>query len=227
MRRDAGSARAVALRPKGLHDLRGEPVPATLRYGPTDLVVVSGLPGAGKSTLMARCAKAPLIDSQHVRESFQSRLPPWLPYPVFRPFVRSTHYLRLITELRAAGPLVIHDCGTVPAVRTWVRRTAVRQGRDVHLLFIDADADAARVGQQTRGRSVSTRDFNRHRAVTQRSLDTLLTTSAPPPGWASAVLLDREDAPHLHEIAFTPHPAPALPAARTPPPGITSSRPSS
>ncbi|WTW96426.1 ATP-binding protein [Streptomycetaceae bacterium NBC_01309] len=218
MREDAGSARATALRPDGLHDLRGRPVPAALRYGPTDLVVVSGLPGAGKSTLMARCAQAPLIDSQHVRESYQDRLPPWLPYAAFRPLVRSTHYLRLLAELRASGPLVIHDCGTVPLVRSWVRRTARRQGRHVHLLFLDADAQAARGGQHARGRSLSAREFARHCTVAQRSLDLLLAASAPPPGWASAVLLDRAGARNLREIGFRPPPgrAAALPVSREP-----------
>ncbi|MEU3574064.1 hypothetical protein AB0E96_37500 [Kitasatospora sp. NPDC036755] len=41
--------------PPARHELRG-PGPAVLRYPAGDLLVVTGLPGSGKSTLMRRCA---------------------------------------------------------------------------------------------------------------------------------------------------------------------------
>ncbi|WP_345680024.1 AAA family ATPase [Yinghuangia aomiensis] len=195
---------APALRPGGLHDLRRGPRPDALHYGPADLLVVSGLPGAGKSTLMARCAAhARLIDSQHVRESYQARLPESVPYRLFRPFVRLTHYWRLGAALRRGGPVVVHDCGTVPFVRGWLTRAAHRQGRAVHLLILDVDPATARAGQQARGRAVSAREFARHRAVAARALDGLSASDAPPAGWRSAVVIDRPAAGALREIRFT------------------------
>lgn len=197
-------ALAPALRPGGLHDLRRGPRPDALYYGPADLLVVSGLPGAGKSTLMARCAAhALLIDSQHVRESYQARLPESVPYRLFRPFVRLTHYWRLGAALRRGGPVVVHDCGTVPFVRGWLTRAAHRQGRAVHLLILDVDPATARAGQQARGRAVSAREFARHRAVAARALDGLSASDAPPAGWRSAVVIDRPAAGALREIRFT------------------------
>ncbi|UGQ12748.1 ATP-binding protein [Yinghuangia sp. ASG 101] len=196
------AARGASLRPGGLHDLRTGPMPSVLRYGASDLLVVTGLPGAGKSTLMARCAHAPLVDSQHVREKYQERLPSWLPYPAFRPLVRGTHYLGLVGAMRAGGPLVIHDCGTVPAVRSWVVRAARRQNRGLHLLFIDADPVDARAGQLARGRALPVRQFDRHRVVAQRTRERLSGASGPPPGWSSAVLVSRAGARYVEAITF-------------------------
>lgn len=196
------AARGSSLRPVGLHDLRAGRAPAVLRYGPSDLLVVTGLPGAGKSTLMARCAQAPLVDSEHVRDAYEARLPAWLPYPVFRPLVRATHYLRLVGAMRAGGPLVVHDCGTVPAVRSWLARAARRQGRGLHLLFIDADPYDARAGQLARGRALPVRQFDRHRVVAQRTRALLADASVPPPGWSSAVLVSRAGAWDVAVITF-------------------------
>jgi predicted kinase len=198
------------LRPHAFHDLRAAPAtgpaaaPAALHYGPADLLVVAGLPGAGKSTLMERCAqRGLLIDSQHVRDAYQARLPRFVPYALFRPLVRFTHYGRLAAALRAGGPLVVHDCGTVPFVRAWLKRTARRQGRGIHLLVLDVDPAIARAGQRARRRTVSPREFTRHRRVTSRALAALSSAAAPPRGWHSAVLVDRPAAGALHEIRFT------------------------
>ncbi|HSA52997.1 MAG TPA: AAA family ATPase [Yinghuangia sp.] len=196
------AARGASLRPAKVHDLRAAEMPEVLRYGACDLLVVSGLPGAGKSTLMSRSARVPLIDSQHVRAKFQARLPSWMPYPVFRPCVRAAHYVRLFRAVRAGGPLVVQDCGTVPGVRSWIARTARRQGRGVHLLFIDADPLDARAGQFARGRALSPRQFDRHRVIARRAREFLSQASAPPRGWSSVVLLSRAGAREIVEIAF-------------------------
>ncbi|MET8701094.1 AAA family ATPase [Kitasatospora sp. NPDC004723] len=197
---------AAALRPRGLQDLRrtrpGRGRPVALHYPAGDLLVVSGLPGSGKSTLMRRCVRAPLVDSQSVREEYAARLPSWLPYAVYRPLVRIAHYRRLRRAVLAGGPLAVHDCGAVPYVRQWLVREAGRQGRRVHLVLLDATAEEARDGQRVRGQSVSAYAFARHREAARRLRRRLAGTGRPPAGCASAVVLDRAGARALREIVF-------------------------
>ncbi|MGW4891549.1 AAA family ATPase [Kitasatospora sp. NPDC004240] len=210
--RSGASCGGPVLRPRGLHDLRRGAGPgadraegrgpAALHYPADDLLVVSGLPGSGKSTLMRRCIRGRLIDSQQVREEHAERLPGWLPYFVYRPLVRFEHYRRLRRAILAGGPLAVHDCGSLPWVRTWLTRTARRQGRRVHLVLLDASAAEAREGQQARGQAVSAYAFARHREASERLRRRLAGTGTPPAGCASAVVLDRAAARALREIVF-------------------------
>ncbi|WP_033218821.1 AAA family ATPase [Kitasatospora phosalacinea] len=196
------------LRPHARHDLTDRPAPARLAYPADDVLVVSGLPGSGKSTLMRRCARAAVIDSQHTRARFARALP-GLPYALYRPLVRLAHYRRLRAAVRAGGPLVVHDCGTLPWVRRALARTTARQGRRLHLLLLDADPAQAADGQRRRGRRVSRYAFARHRRA-WTALRALATTDGPlPPGLASAVLLPRESAARLTAIEFTTSELPA------------------
>ncbi|MFF7454200.1 AAA family ATPase [Kitasatospora sp. NPDC008115] len=201
----AGPAAGV-LRPNGLQDLRqarpGRGRPVALHYPAGDLLVVSGLPGSGKSTLMRRCVRTPLIDSQLVREEYAARMPAWLPYAVYRPLVRIAHYRRLRRAVLGGGPLTVHDCGAVPYVRQWLVRMAEKQGRRVHLVLLDASAEEARDGQRARGQAVSSYAFARHRDAARRLHRRLAGTGRPPAGCASAVVLDRAGARALREIVF-------------------------
>ncbi|MFG2696467.1 AAA family ATPase [Kitasatospora sp. NPDC048407] len=190
------------LRPHARHDLTDRPAPAVLAYPANDVLVVSGLPGSGKSTLMARCARTRVIDSQHTRQRFAAVLP-GVPYALYRPLVRGAHYLRLHAALRAGGPLVVHDCGALPWVRRAIARAAHRQGRRLHLLLLDATAAQAADGQRRRGRRVSRYAFARHRRA-GAALRALVTADAPlPAGVASVVLLPRASAARLAAIEFT------------------------
>lgn len=206
--RAAADGRALTVR-TGVHELRG-PGPTALHYRAGDLLVVTGLPGSGKSTLMRRCVRAPLVDSQLVREEYAARLPGRLPYALYRPLARLAHYRRLRRAVLDGGPLAVHDCGTLPVVRAWLVRVAAGQGRRVHLLLLDADPAEARSGQRRRGRWVSRYAFARHRAAAARLRRLLLGTemgdgagARPPAGCASAVVLDRAAARALREIDFT------------------------
>jgi predicted kinase len=190
------------VQPFGLHDLRQGSSVQTLHYPPDDVLVVSGLPGSGKSTLMRRCARAPLVDSQLVREEYETRLPNWVPYPVYRPLVRAEHYWRLRQALRLGGPLVVQDSGALPYVRTWLARTAQSQRRHIHLLVLVTTAHEAMASQCARGRCVSSYAFARHLQAVQALHHLLITTSAPPTGFASTVLIDRAKAIQLREIRF-------------------------
>jgi predicted kinase len=198
----------------GVLDLRGRTagVPPDMRWPAGHRVVVSGLPGSGKSTLMRRVAavdgRLVRIDSQDVRETWSRRLPPRLPYAVYRPLVRAAHYTRLWRALRSEASVVVHDCGRTPWVRRLMARDARRRRRGFHLVVLDVPPPVALAGQLTRGRAVSARAFAGHRRATAR-LVAGLNAGRLPGGCASAVLLDRPAASAVRVMRFAP-PAPPV-----------------
>ncbi|WP_458088400.1 AAA family ATPase [Streptomyces malaysiensis] len=197
-----------------VHDLRHEARDGgagtrELRFPAGDVLVASGLPGSGKSTLINRTV--PLldetgsvvirVDSQNTREAWERRLPGWLPYALYRPLVRYTHYAGLRRALRSNVSVVVHDCGALPWVRRWLARDVRRRGRSLHMVLLDVDGAVALEGQAARGRGVSGYAFGRHlRAM--RGLITGIEEGRPPEGCASAVLLDRSTASALRCISF-------------------------
>ncbi|MEW1724489.1 AAA family ATPase [Streptomyces sp. NPDC093109] len=193
-----------------VRDLRGQAgqPPGALVFTAGDVVVVSGLPGSGKSTLIRRTAGGRGIDSQDVRDRWAALVPPGLPYAVYRPLVRIAHYAGLWRVLRSGASAVVHDCGTQSWVRGWLARETRRRGRLLHLLVLDVAPDVARAGQRERGRGVSRYAFARHRRAVRRLLAGA-ETGLPPAGCASAVLLDRESAGAVRAIVF---PGIAVPA---------------
>ncbi|MGW0122740.1 AAA family ATPase [Streptomyces sp. NPDC003327] len=186
-----------------LRDLRerGGRGPRALLFAPGDLVVVSGLPGSGKSTLMKRTADGRGIDSQDARERWEARMPRRLPYALYRPLVRLAHYAGLRRALRSGAGVIVHDCGTQSWVRGWLAREARRRGRALHLVLLDVDPDTARSGQRDRGRGVSAYAFARHRRAVGRLLRAA-ESGGLPRGCSSVTLLDRDAADTLRKIGF-------------------------
>jgi predicted kinase len=203
-RQPAASAGEACVPAPVVRDLRERAgrSPHALLFGPGDLVVVTGLPGSGKSTLMRRTVKAVRIDSQDTRDRWDRRMPGFLPYGLYRPLVRLAHYAGLRRALRTGEGIVVHDCGTQAWVRAWLAREARRRGGTLHLLFLDVTPEQALAGQRERGRGVSRYAFRRHRRVAARLL-ARVERGALPPGCVSAVLLDRDAANTLRRIGFT------------------------
>ncbi|MER5911533.1 AAA family ATPase [Streptomyces sp. NPDC001982] len=176
--------------------------PHHLLFGPRDLVVIAGLPGSGKSTLMHRAVRGVRVDSQDTRDRWDARTPRFLPYALYRPLVRLAHFAGLRRALRSGEGVVVHDCGTQAWVRGWLAREARRRSGTLHLLLLDVTPDTALAGQRERGRGVSRYAFLRHRraaACLLRSVE----QGALPEGCGSAVLLDRDAADVLRRIGFS------------------------
>ncbi|MFJ5099566.1 AAA family ATPase [Streptomyces sp. NPDC088554] len=198
----AGGAAPRATVPT-VRDLRGRggAGPAGLVFAAGDVVVVSGLPGSGKSTLIRRVANGGGIDSQDARDRWARRMPPGLPYAVYRPLVRLAHYAGLRRVLASGASTVVHDCGTQTWVRSWLAREARARGRLLHLVLLDVAPEVARQGQRERGRGVSGYAFARHRRAVGRLLAEAEAGRAPA-GCASVTLLDRDTADALRVITF-------------------------
>jgi len=130
-----------------------------LARGSRDVVVVAGLPGAGKTTLTAAEPRA--LDSDRVRAAWEPRLRR-LPYPLWRPLVHAWHWLVLWRGLgRPDGVVVVR-----PFTSGWMRRAVLRRARRhhsaVHLVVVAATPAQARAGQVARGRAVGERAMARH-----------------------------------------------------------------
>ncbi|MFJ9073836.1 AAA family ATPase [Streptomyces sp. NPDC102278] len=194
----AGSTVVRDLRGRGAHG------PRALDFADGDIVVVSGLPGGGKSTLIKRAA-AGGVDSQDTRERWERQMPDALPYAVYRPLVRVAHYWGLWRVLRSGASVVVHDCGTQRWVRALLAGFARRRDRALHLLLLDTSPQEALAGQEARGRRVSAYAFSRHRGAADRLLRDAESGSLPR-GCASAVLLDRAAASRITRITFGPTP---------------------
>lgn len=133
------------------------------------LIMVGGVPGAGKSTAIAQAlpylSGVEALDSEDERRRL-SAVAPGVPYDYLRPMVHALHQGRAIAEL-LRGPagrsgLVVHDPATRPARLKIIGQLAQARGWRPVLIFIDVDRDQALAGQRARGRLVDPDRFDRH-----------------------------------------------------------------
>ncbi|GAB3447534.1 AAA family ATPase [Streptomonospora sediminis] len=192
--------------------------PRVLRYPANSLLLVGGVPGAGKSTLINRLfaldgtephtVQRPggvrVIDSQQSRNRLTRRLRAF-PYPAWRWVMHCLHYLRIFSALRAGdGPVVVHESATRQPVRRLLGWYCRRRGYEVHLLLIDVGPEAALRGQIERGRRIAPRSHRRHMQRWPRLLvDCAAGAGAVVPGARSLVLMERAEVAGLAEIRFT------------------------
>lgn len=178
--------------------------PTVIELGPRDLLVVAGLPGAGKTTMLRRAvAGVPVLDSDEVRERLGAVVPRALAYRWYRPVVHGWHRLRIVRwAVAAGGPVVVHEPCTRASTRALLALLGMLGGRSVRLLFLDVPAEVALAGQVRRGRVVRGRSFARHVRRVGKWREALLAGRVPW-GWCSVRVVDRELAGRVTLVAST------------------------
>ncbi len=170
------------------------PVPAPAGDGPRGLVVVGGLPGGGKTTMVRRLLGDGVpgvasLDSEQVAARW--RTGSRVPYRVMRPLVHTQHRLRVLRALAGPAPVVVlADPWTSRWWRPVVLGTARAAGRTVRLVLIDVSPEDAAEGQRIRGRRIPEGRMRRHGLRWAR----LLRTAAADP---DVLVLDRAGAARL------------------------------
>ncbi len=162
--------------------------PTRLQLPPHSLVMVAGLPGAGKTTLVRRLAHSTgvlALDAEDVARHLV-RVP--LPYHALRPLVHTAPVVRVVAALRSGHPCVLTSDPLTSPLRRQVLRTAAHlSGRRLHVVLVHASSAQARDGQQRRGRRLSGRRMTRQEVRYLQWLSTAL-------GFEVDVALSREDA---------------------------------
>lgn len=134
------------------------------------LLLLGGVPGAGKSTLIRQVADrnpdVRTLDPETSARWLRARVPQ-LPYRLYRPLVHLWHAAATLA-LVLFGPtpgrrtLLVHDPATRPGRRELLGRIARARGWRTSLVMIDVPRAAAIDGQHARGRMVRSKAFERH-----------------------------------------------------------------
>lgn len=174
--------------------------PTVIELGPRDMLVVAGLPGAGKTTMLDHAAPGLVVlDSDQVRTRLAAAVPA-VPYRCYRPVVHAWHRARVVRSALARGPIVVHEPSTRASTRALLALVGALSGRPVRLLFLDVTAAQALAGQRSRGRVVRRRSFARHVRRVGRWRAGLLAERVPA-GWSSVQVIDRAAARRTRVVA--------------------------
>ncbi|MCZ2264009.1 AAA family ATPase [Isoptericola sp. QY 916] len=176
--------------------------------GVATFVLVGGVPGAGKSTALARVAGCRsgvrVLDSEAARRDLRGRVPRGVPYAVYRPVVHVRHLAGVVRAVLGgprdgAGVLVVHDPATSRVRRWWWACLARRAGWRPVLVMVDVGRGEALSGQEARGRVVRGRAFARHwrRWAAQRAglvAESGGSREGPADGWSQVRVVGRGEA---------------------------------
>jgi predicted kinase len=162
----------------------------TLTFSADAVVVVAGLPGAGKSTLIRHAVDrraATVVDTDDQRAAGRRRL------------LNPVHYARIAAAIARRRPVVIHSRGTHAGARRAIALLARLSRRPAHLILLDVGRSEAEAGQQARGRTIGRAEMERQVDRWQRLTPRALARE----GWASVAILDRAQAARTRAIEFT------------------------
>jgi cation:H+ antiporter len=171
--------------------------PARLLVSRRSLILVAGLPGAGKTTLIRTLPPERTLrisDSDLLRIAVMRLLPRRTRYGLARPAVHLLHRASVVClALGPAPAVVVHLPATSARLRRAVTRLAKLSRRTAHLVWLDVAAAEARAGQRARGRAVTARSFERHARRAEQTSEQILARRLEG-GWATILRLDRHAA---------------------------------
>lgn len=170
-------------------------------------VLVAGVPGAGKTTVLARVRRdlpdVTVLDPERYRRAGAAAFGGRLPYRSYRPVVHALHAVTVLGHV-LAGPdrpgrrtLVVHEPGTRPRRNAALAGLARARGWRTALVVVDVTRAEALEGQRVRGRVVRARSFEGHwaRWTEQRTrLRDAARAGAALDGWQHVRLVTRDDA---------------------------------
>lgn len=182
------------------HEVEHEPLKAGVvdRWSGRRLVVVGGVPGAGKTAVIAAVASelnARALDPEQIHQWLARHLPSDTPYQWYRLWVHLGHAARVLVALtcRRDVLLLIH----APANR-WRRRRlglslARRYGWRTVLVIIDVSRQSALAGQKDRHRVLGEASFQRHWRRSEVLREAIIggSVSLDDSGWDQVVMVDR------------------------------------
>lgn len=160
------------------------------------VVVVAGLPGAGKSTLIAR-AVDPAVWRVLDTDLLRRRLPRALRWT---PALYTIHYAGIVRAILGRRQVVVHTRGTRRGARRTIAALARLAGADTVLLLLDAPRAAAEAGQHSRGRVLARSTMDREAADWGAVLDDARSGTLADEGWQRIVVLDRPQAARVHRL---------------------------
>lgn len=134
---------------------------------PRMVVVLGGLPGAGKTTAISRMPTGSVsgvvvLDPEQVTTALR-RAGVTVRYPALRPLVHGWHLIRVIKQLAGDARCVLTtDPLTGRARRLLLAGIGRATGRTVHVFLLDVAAPEALRGQHRRGRTLRAGRMSRH-----------------------------------------------------------------
>ena len=161
------------------------------------VVLVIGIPGAGKSTLINRATSSShwtVVDPDRFRDGLPRalrRLPGPYPLYVFAVVAAIARHTQVVVESRAAN--------------VWLRWLVVAwarvRGRDAVPILLNASAGEAQAGQIGRERRVEPAGAMRlHTTGWTRLLDAARSGALAAHGWSRVVILDRAQASNVDSL---------------------------
>jgi len=164
------------------------------------MLVVAGVPGAGKTTLIRRVVDRDAVqvvdtdDRRAEAAAHGTRLPRLL---------HLDHYRRIAAALASERPVVVHTRGTRRALRVLLLVMAARAHRSSHLILLHAGRREVEAGQRARGRTLGTRAMDRQYARWNVLLDRASARGRlTGERWASLRVLTRAQAAAVGAVTF-------------------------